>query len=438
MAQYFTNFSEYPSDQHPADWTQRRDLALQWRVRTDPDATGGKILEIPAKSANIQSVLTWDRLDSDPDRANAEILIRFRYWSTTASLYAWVRHAQDSPVSGYRLGDSYTTTTIGIIGKYVNGSYSNVYIAGGGAVNEQGRWAYIRAQAENNVLRVRVWKDGDPEPEVWRGVGTDNSLSAAGPLGVMSFNTGAVDIDFVGIGTGGDPAPMEPVDPGGDHYEDAISLSLSSGFGALGSADALGSVGFGLEHSALAGASAASGDALSLGMASGLSGASLASVSDAAGLSFAAGLSSGGLAQALSSLAFGLGIGLTYSDGSTQQYDDAMALGLSVGLVSAAVSEAQDAIGLDFEATVSVAGLATALATVRLGLSADVLATSTANVLDAVQIGAAIGQAVAAAVGEMMTPDGRVFSAGADRREFLVRADSRVISVSLDIRRFDA
>lgn len=214
MAQYYTDFSEYTTGQHPAGWTQRRDEATSWSVEADAGATGGKVLRFPGKAANTQSILTWDAIDSDSGRADVEFLIRYRYGGTSASLYAWARDASTSSgATGYRMGDSYTGTTIGIIGKYVSGSYSNIYTAGGGAINATNTWAYIRAQISGNSLRVRVWRDGNAEPNTWSGTGTDNSLST-GRVGIMIFNTAPVDIDWIGIGTGGDPAPDSPVGPG--------------------------------------------------------------------------------------------------------------------------------------------------------------------------------------------------------------------------------
>src|SRR5690606_2653359 len=230
MAQYYTDFSEYTTGQHPAGWTQRRDEATSWSVEADAGATGGKVLRFPGKAANTQSILTWDAIDSDSGRADVEILIRFRYAGTSASLYAWARDAStSSAATGYRMGDSYTSTTIGIIGKYVSGSYSNIYTSPGGAINATNTWAYIRAQISGNSLRVRVWKAGDPEPQAGRGTGTANSPSP-GSVGVRIFTTSPVEIDWTGIGTGRDPAPTEPVDPGGDDLT-ATGLDILSAVG---------------------------------------------------------------------------------------------------------------------------------------------------------------------------------------------------------------
>lgn len=246
MAQYYTDFSEYTTGQHPAGWTQRRDEATSWSVEADAGATGGKVLRFPGKAANTQSILTWDAIDSDSGRANVEFLIRFRYGGTAASLYAWARDAStSSAATGYRMGDSYTGTTIGIIGKYVSGSYSNIYTAGGGAINATNTWAYIRAQISGNSLRVRVWRDGNAEPNTWSGTGTDNSLST-GRVGIMIFNTAPVDIDWIGIGTGGDPAPTEPVDPGGDDLA-ASGLDILSAVGTPSLSQLHGLVALGID-----------------------------------------------------------------------------------------------------------------------------------------------------------------------------------------------
>ena len=57
-----------------------------------------------------------------------------------------------------------------------------------------GQWVRVRVQSLGPILRMRVWADGDPEPDVWHSQAWDERLTADGQVGFRSIITsGAQD-----------------------------------------------------------------------------------------------------------------------------------------------------------------------------------------------------------------------------------------------------
>ena len=58
---FYTDFSEYTSDEAPNDWTRRWSTSGDgWIVRNQAGATGGKVLEFQNSSTGARRALSWD------------------------------------------------------------------------------------------------------------------------------------------------------------------------------------------------------------------------------------------------------------------------------------------------------------------------------------------------------------------------------------------
>ena len=67
-------------------------------------------------------------------------------------------------------------------------------------------------QREGDALRARMWPDGQDEPDEWHAVGRDASFDE-GRIGILHFVDGlSIDWAYIGVGTGGEPAPRPPDD----------------------------------------------------------------------------------------------------------------------------------------------------------------------------------------------------------------------------------
>lgn len=155
-------------------------------------------------------------LDMIPASADIDLQVKVRVSAVTASSAhagAVVRGSGAAAAeNGYGaiLADAAGTKVLRL-SKYVAGVVSNVVadVAYTWAANE---YHQIRLRVIGTNLKVKAWKDSDPEPSLWTigdpsvGLVTDSSVTAAGWNGPYSFAIANCDYDFVGWGTDGDPA----------------------------------------------------------------------------------------------------------------------------------------------------------------------------------------------------------------------------------------
>lgn len=213
MAQYFTDFSEYTKDVAPSDWSVPWTAwnVLEVRDSRFTGSTGGAVLYLEGDSA-VRRTATWDAVDADAARDDCEVVCRLRS-AEYAQLQAVLRTSGTTGTeTAYRMGPT-SEDNDAQIARYVAGSFTNMSTTGSGL--GYGAWHWFRARAEGTSLKVRSWTEPDPEPTTWQIETTDASITAAGAIGLFQFSRGAVDYDVFGVGTNGDLAPTEPVDPGG-------------------------------------------------------------------------------------------------------------------------------------------------------------------------------------------------------------------------------
>lgn len=210
MTTYSTNFSGYTADVQPSDWTARWVTASNtWAARSKASVEGGKTLENTG-TVDGRHLLSWDTVDADANRANAEVLARVRSSSTLVSQLRLIVRGSGSAASetGYFLDFPSASAADLRVSKLVSGTltaigtiYAYTFVANA--------WYYVRFRANGTSLKARVWLDGEPEPSVWHIDFTDSSITAAGWVGVGNLeSTGTRDFDWVSIGTNGDTAPL--------------------------------------------------------------------------------------------------------------------------------------------------------------------------------------------------------------------------------------
>lgn len=206
MALYRTDFREYTTGAAPSDWTGRWVSGLSPTVQADGAVTGGKRLRLPAAGTTGRRGLSWNRLDADGDRANADVLVRWRIGTAAfAQLRPFTRGSGasaaetmyvcgvDESVSGVRLH------------KYVAGTSTTISSAAFEAAKNT--WYWTRFRSSGTALEVTVWSGAyEDEPTSATLSGADASISAAGWIGLFNFGTAEYDVDVFAVGTGGDIA----------------------------------------------------------------------------------------------------------------------------------------------------------------------------------------------------------------------------------------
>lgn len=198
MAQYFNDFSGYTSNATPSDWTPRWVTSnINWLVREVVGATGGKALEV-VNSSSARHLLSWDDIDADVDRDDAEVAFRWRATDAgTINIEAALRaaNALAGDATMYRFGTSVAATDGTNITEYLNGGVTRL----GEAVATflENTWYWTRARANGSLLLVRSWQDGDTEPGSF-----DNLVPSPQNFGTWGSNGTPPDL------TGGQPDPF--------------------------------------------------------------------------------------------------------------------------------------------------------------------------------------------------------------------------------------
>lgn len=217
MSTYSQDFNEYTVSSAPSDWTDRWHTTWTTNVISNlTDAYGDKTLELNS-SADNRLFLSWDDIDSDANRDDCEILMRFKYVTNPALDYGVFCYCRgsggDTSETAYMAG-LYSTGTL-YIAKYVSAAStvidSIVYRASYFSLSA--RYVWMRFRVNGTSLKAKMWDVRQPEPNRWHVETTDSAISAAGWVGVGVFDAArTVNIDFISIGTNGDAAPWPSPD----------------------------------------------------------------------------------------------------------------------------------------------------------------------------------------------------------------------------------
>lgn len=193
-----------------------------------------------------RTAVTLDAVDADGNRANCEILARFK---STVGVGSLLRGGVVGRASGAAGSESGYTCAINDtelrVGKYAAGVSSQVGITTGKALGTGYYWLRFRVNgtASPVSLKARVWADGAGEPGTWDLDLSDSTspITAAGWCGLFTFSDGTKHWRDIAVATNGDTATMS-----------APAAALEAGAVAVGVASAALSTGIAMAASAQA------------------------------------------------------------------------------------------------------------------------------------------------------------------------------------------
>jgi fibronectin type 3 domain-containing protein len=155
--------------------------------------------------------------------ADADVVTRFRWSTTTATSYAslylrgsggWQNGYRPSTGYGVQLTSSSTTVAVQ---RNVGGVLTTLATPVGLARTTAPQW--VRFRVEGSTLRLRTWLDGTTEPTTWTWSGTDTAVTAPGRLHLSvnrsSTSTAAqtVSLDDLVVSAPGPVAPPPDTAP---------------------------------------------------------------------------------------------------------------------------------------------------------------------------------------------------------------------------------
>jgi hypothetical protein len=208
---YTTDFGDAPLGSPPPGWTVRWAAWPDVEVVEDATATNGRAVKFTAGGSSVSGpwrALTWDLIDNDPGRANAEILALVKstgtVFSTGAQTYfgpcARLGSADNQSVAATLYTGS-GTGGVQIIRR--SGSTDQRTTSTVSAVRwEPGEWWWIRMfSVDDDRFFAKLWKRGDAEPAAWSVERTDSVAAVSGLVGVLCFNPGTYWLDRITVVT---------------------------------------------------------------------------------------------------------------------------------------------------------------------------------------------------------------------------------------------
>lgn len=199
-----------------ADLTKTSEWTERWYTGSGSFSLVDDYLRVE-KSTDDRYLITWNNIDSDPNRADIEVLAKVRFDKQSASpqpgLCGVILRAagSTSDITGMDLilVNAYNNTNDRrvLIDQWKAGSVAQLY--GGDAIaNTADTWYWVRLRANGSTMKTRHWIDGDEEPETWN-ISVETTLTTAGWAGFYARQPACApyDLGYFAVGTGGDTAP---------------------------------------------------------------------------------------------------------------------------------------------------------------------------------------------------------------------------------------
>lgn len=140
--------------------------------------------------------------------ANCQVVARFQ-WQDSSMPVLYARY-NGATSTGYALRVSSSQYSL----MRFTGYNTSVFIGSSASLSLiAGNWYWMRLEVTGTTVRARVWADGSAEPTTW-GVSSSDSNIVSGGLGFGIYGTNTYNLDWIGIGTDGHPAPTVPQNAG--------------------------------------------------------------------------------------------------------------------------------------------------------------------------------------------------------------------------------
>ena len=202
----------YPTSVLTKRWVTTNETTVAANALTE--ATSGYTFEQDWSVAG-RRLNSLDAVDSDINRDDAEVMIRFRVTETLVDYPVGIV-VRGSGSAGSENGYILQFLEYGsqdmqiLIAKYVSGTASTLVSTAGEVYYDfaTNTWGYLRFRVNGSTLQAKMWNESSREPENWLISTTDTDITAAGWIGLWGFAANQnVDVDWISVGTDGDAAP---------------------------------------------------------------------------------------------------------------------------------------------------------------------------------------------------------------------------------------
>ena len=216
MAQFFDNFEgrALGNGDLPSYMTQVGGGTPVFEIEVDATSENNRVVRYAWGSTGMLFLNALPATVGD-----SEIVVRARYSAGSSNFLLRPRHIEDDKTDELgRLYEFRSTGTGSADIRQRNPSLSTLASGGSSPVTDTTVYHYVRAQyvSSTNTVRIKLWVEAvEDEPAGWY-LETTGAISTAlaGRQALSGFNTNFARIDWLGLGTDGDPAPTGPVTAG--------------------------------------------------------------------------------------------------------------------------------------------------------------------------------------------------------------------------------
>ena len=224
MAQYSLDFGNYSTgDVGPASsnaWVaQRVQPAGDWKqqIVLRGDTLSGKVLSHYRASSTVAYYLLTAWSDLGYTSGDCELLAKMIVGST------WTQNQKLGPALVATTDQSYAmrrsnTNQAGLVAYSSTGGATTIgtNFAFTDLVTDDRFW--VRVRRGGTTIYGKIWVDGTSEPEEWNTSGSrpTDGWSVAPGMATEQYYSAPYDMEYLGFGTGADPAPYPGGEPPGD------------------------------------------------------------------------------------------------------------------------------------------------------------------------------------------------------------------------------
>jgi chitodextrinase len=189
----------------PAGWTSRWATFTTLLVKEDLTTSDDKVLRLVAAGSSSRAAASYDAVGAT--HADVEVLGRYKPAASSGAGRILLRGSGASGAETGILGYVSTTGTV-TVGQYNAAAASSLSPTGTGpGAPNNASWYRIRFRALGDQAYLKIWNESGAEPGAWQVQVTIPNVLSAGWVGIMGFNGGSTDFDWITVAFDGDTAP---------------------------------------------------------------------------------------------------------------------------------------------------------------------------------------------------------------------------------------
>lgn len=216
MAQYFRDFSEYPAGLNPQGWTMRWATTQSfYAIQHGTGSIGDSWLaHSNTDTGNLFHFFSFDEGAGPIWPSDVEVLVRFQTASSPSAFDGGIM-LRGSGAANSKNGVFFVLEEGNFATIYLYDNNAEIYKADTNFLYIANEWLWMRFRITGDQFQAKVWRGTvGQEPAGWMVQTSDARVPNPGWIGLFTARpAGDRFWDLIGVGTGGDQAPSEPVAP---------------------------------------------------------------------------------------------------------------------------------------------------------------------------------------------------------------------------------